>query len=274
MGKVIFKMVVLSIFAKRFNHSAMNKIALITGATSGIGKATAITLSSNGWDIIITGRRENLLNELKNLIQQTSAAKVYSLSFDVRDREQVNRAIDSLPENWKKIDLLVNNAGLASGLDPLHEGDYEDWEKMIDTNVKGLLYVSQKVANLMIPRQKGQIINISSIAGKEVYPAGNVYCATKHAVDSLTKGMRLDFLKYNIKVGSISPGMVETEFSIVRFHGDTNRASNVYNGITPLSAEDIAETIFFMVSRPPHVSIDDVIIMPTAQGSARDVHRQ
>ena len=267
-------MVVLSIFAKRFNHSAMNKIALITGATSGIGKATAITLSSNGWDIIITGRRENLLNELKNLIQQTSAAKVYSLSFDVRDREQVNRAIDSLPENWKKIDLLVNNAGLASGLDPLHEGDYEDWEKMIDTNVKGLLYVSQKVANLMIPQQKGQIINISSIAGKEVYPAGNVYCATKHAVDSLTKGMRLDFLKYNIKVGSISPGMVETEFSIVRFHGDTNRASNVYNGITPLSAEDIAETIFFMVSRPPHVSIDDVIIMPTAQGSARDVHRQ
>jgi len=274
MGKVISKMVVLSIFAKRFNHSAMNKIALITGATSGIGKATAITLSSNGWDIIITGRRENLLNELKNLIQQTSAAKVYSLSFDVRDREQVNRAIDSLPENWKKIDLLVNNAGLASGLDPLHEGDYEDWEKMIDTNVKGLLYVSQKVANLMIPRQKGQIINISSIAGKEVYPAGNVYCATKHAVDSLTKAMRLDFLKYNIKVGSISPGMVETEFSIVRFHGDTTRASNVYNGITPLSAEDIAETVLFMVSRPPHVSIDDVIIMPTAQGSARDVHRQ
>jgi len=274
MGKVISKMVVLSIFAKRFNHSAMNKIALITGATSGIGKATAITLSSNGWDIIITGRRENLLNELKNLIQQTSAAKVYSLSFDVRDREQVNRAIDSLPENWKKIDLLVNNAGLASGLDPLHEGDYEDWEKMIDTNVKGLLYVSQKVANLMIPQQKGQIINISSIAGKEVYPAGNVYCATKHAVDSLTKAMRLDFLKYNIKVGSISPGMVETEFSIVRFHGDTTRASNVYNGITPLSAEDIAETVLFMVSRPPHVSIDDVIIMPTAQGSARDVHRQ
>jgi 3-hydroxy acid dehydrogenase / malonic semialdehyde reductase len=252
----------------------MKKIAFITGATSGIGKATALLFASNNWDLIITGRREKLLLDFAESIRQNTTSKVFSLIFDVRNRSQVNQSIDSLPDEWKKIDLLVNNAGLASGFDPLNEGDYEDWEKMIDTNIKGLIYVSKKISNLMIPFQKGQIINISSIAGKETYPSGNVYCASKHAVEALTKGMRLDFLKYNIKVGSVSPGMVDTEFSLVRFHGNKERASNVYTGFTPLSADDIAEAILFMASRPEHVNIDDIVIMPTAQGSARDVIRK
>jgi 3-hydroxy acid dehydrogenase / malonic semialdehyde reductase len=251
----------------------MNKIAFITGATSGIGRATSLLLAANNWDIIATGRRENSLLELKNVICNTTNASVFPLVFDVRNRSQVNSSIDTLPAEWKSIDLLVNNAGLASGFDPLNEGDFEDWEKMIDTNVKGLLYVSKKISNLMIPLQKGQIINVSSIAGKEIYPSGNVYCASKHAVDALTKGMRLDFLKYNIKVGSVSPGMVDTEFSLVRFHGDKEKAENVYKGFLPLKAEDIADAILFMVSRPEHVNIDDITIMPTAQGSARDVNR-
>jgi 3-hydroxy acid dehydrogenase/malonic semialdehyde reductase len=252
----------------------MNKIAFITGATTGIGKATSLLFASNNWDLIITGRRENLLSELAEVIQQTTSSKVLTLVFDVRNRLQVNQSIDSLPNEWKKIDLLLNNAGLASGFDPLNEGDFEDWEKMIDTNIKGLLYVSRNIANLMIPHHKGHIINISSIAGKEVYPSGNVYCASKHAVEAITKGMRLDFLKYNIKVGSVSPGMAETEFSLVRFHGDHERASSVYKGFSPLNAEDIAEAILFMASRPDHVNIDDIVIMPTAQGSARDVIRK
>jgi 3-hydroxy acid dehydrogenase / malonic semialdehyde reductase len=252
----------------------MNKIAIITGATSGIGKATSLLFASNNWDLIITGRRKHLLLELAETIRFTTTSKVYPLTFDVRNQLQVNESIDSLPSEWKKIDLLVNNAGLASGLDPLNEGDVEDWEKMIDTNIKGLIYVSRNIANLMIPFQKGQIINVSSIAGKEVYPSGNVYCASKHAVDALTKGMRLDFLKYNIKVGSISPGMVDTEFSLVRFHGDEEKAKNVYTGFTPLTADDIAETILFMANRPENVNINDIIIMPTAQGSARDVYRK
>jgi 3-hydroxy acid dehydrogenase / malonic semialdehyde reductase len=251
----------------------MNKIALITGATSGIGRATSLLFASKNWDIIITGRRFQLLNEVGNLIRQNTSSNVYSLIFDVRNHKQVNKSIDSLPERWKSIDLLVNNAGLASGFDPLNEGDYEDWDKMIDTNIKGLLYVSRKISNLMIPLNRGQIINVSSIAGKETYPSGNVYCASKHAVEALTKGMRLDFLKYNIKVGSISPGMVNTEFSLVRFHGDKQKADNVYSGFNPLSAEDVAETILFMATRPDHVNIDDLTIMPTAQGSARDVIR-
>jgi NADP-dependent 3-hydroxy acid dehydrogenase YdfG len=252
----------------------MGKLALITGATSGIGKATAIKLASENWDVIITGRRKERLVEVEREIKSNHQIDVLSLEFDVRDREQVNAAIASLTGKWKKIDLLINNAGLASGFDPLNDGDYEDWNKMIDTNIKGLIYVSKAVANLMIPCQQGQIINISSIAGKEVYPSGNVYCASKHAVEALTKGMRLDFLKHNIKVGSISPGMVDTEFSLVRFHGDSQRAANVYTGMTPLTAEDIAEAVSFMASRPAHVNIDDMVIMPTAQGSARDVIRK
>jgi 3-hydroxy acid dehydrogenase / malonic semialdehyde reductase len=252
----------------------MNKIAIVTGTTSGIGKATAWKLASKNWDLIITGRRKERLFELEKELTEKFKIEVRPLVFDVRDRNQVNESLSSLSERWRKIDLLINNAGLASGFEPLNEGDYEDWDKMIDTNVKGLIFVSKAVANLMIPHKKGQIINISSIAGKETYPSGSVYCASKHAVEALTKSMRLDFLKHNIKVGSISPGMVETEFSIVRFHGDAERAANVYSGMTPLSAEDIAETIYFMVSRPDHVNIDDIIIMPTAQGSARDVIRK
>jgi len=252
----------------------MGKIAIITGATSGIGKATALKLASENWDTIITGRRKERLDALEKEIIEKHKTKVLSLEFDVRDRDQVNTAILNLPVEWRKIDLLVNNAGLASGFEPLHEGDHEDWDKMIDTNVKGLIYVSKAVANLMIPHLQGQIINISSIAGKETYPSGNVYCASKQAVEALTKGMRLDFLKYNIKVGSISPGMVETEFSLVRFHGDSDRATSVYNGFKPLLAEDIADAVWFMVSRPAHVNIDDLLIMPTAQGSARDVIRK
>lgn len=252
----------------------MKEIALITGATSGIGKATAKILAANNFDVIITGRRKELLAETGKEIKEETGSNVMTLVFDVRNKIEVDEAIDRLPDEWKKISLLINNAGLASGLEPLNEGNFEDWEKMIDTNVKGLLFVSRKVSNLMIPQKKGQIINISSIAAKETYPNGNVYCASKHAVEALTKGMRLDFLKYNIKVGSISPGMVETEFSVVRFHGDKEKASNVYHGMEPLTANDIAEAILFMVNRPAHVNIDDIVIMPTAQGSARDVIRE
>ena len=252
----------------------MKEIALITGATSGIGKATAKILATNNFDVIITGRRKELLAETEKEIKEETGSNVMTLVFDVRNKIEVDEAIDGLPDEWKKISLLINNAGLASGLEPLNEGNFEDWEKMIDTNVKGLLFVSRKVSNLMIPQKKGQIINISSIAAKETYPNGNVYCASKHAVEALTKGMRLDFLKHNIKVGSISPGMVETEFSVVRFHGDKEKASNVYHGMEPLTANDIAEAILFMVNRPAHVNIDDIVIMPTAQGSARDVIRK
>jgi len=250
------------------------KTAIITGATSGIGKATALKLASENWNLIITGRRIDRLTMLTDEIKSNHHVDVLALNFDVRNRDEVIEAFDSLPEKWRKIDLLVNNAGLASGLEPLNEGNVVDWEKMIDTNVKGILYVTQAVVNLMIPFQEGQIINISSIAGKETYPSGNVYCASKHAVEALTKGMRIDFLPHNIKVSSIAPGMVETEFSIIRFHGDEQRAKNVYTDITPLYAEDIAEAIWFMVSRPPHVNINDLVIMPTAQGSSRDVVRK
>lgn len=252
----------------------MNKIALITGATSGIGKATALLLSKNGYDIIVTGRRKELLHSIEHEIKKISNSEVYSLNFDIRNKNQVEHQIDNLPEKWKDIDLLINNAGLSLGLEPINEGSIEDWETMIDTNIKGLLYISRKISNLMIPRNCGHIINVSSVAGKEVYHNGNVYCATKHAVEALTKSMRLDLLKHNIKVGSVSPGMVETEFSIVRFHGDNKKASSVYDGLIPLYAEDIAEAILFMATRPPHVNIDDIFIMPSAQGSARDTIRK
>lgn len=252
----------------------MRSIALITGATSGIGRATAKLLAAHNYDVIITGRRGELLGELEENIIKSTGAEVYSLVFDVQDKDQVDQAIDSLPEDWKNIAVLINNAGLSAGLEPLNEGSIDDWNRMIDTNVKGLLYITKRVSNLMIENKTGHIINVSSIAGKEAYANGSVYCATKFAVEAITKSMRLDFLKHNIKVGSISPGMVETEFSIVRFHGDEERAANVYKGFTPLFAEDIAETILFMVTRPAHVNIDDVLIMPTAQGFTRDVNRK
>ena len=250
----------------------MSKIALITGATSGIGKSTALKLAENGFDVIITGRRQELLYELNNLILSKNV-RVLSLCFDVRNDDQVKQNLCNLPEEWKNIDVLINNAGLAAGLSTLQEGDMDDWERMIDTNVKGLLYVTRNIVAQMVERGKGQIINIGSIAGKEVYPNGNVYCATKHAVDALTKGMRMDLLPKGIKVSQICPGAVETEFSLVRFHGDKTRADKVYEGFENLIADDIAECILFCVTRPPHVNINDMIVMPTAQASSSLFHK-
>ena len=202
----------------------MKKIALITGATSGIGSATAHILARNNFDLIITGRRKNLLEDLKKELGIKYKCDILTLNFDVREQKMVEKMLNTIPENWRKIDVLINNAGLAAGLAPIQSGDLEDWEQMIDTNVKGLLYMTRKVAPWMIENGHGHVINISSIAGKDVYENGNVYCATKHAVEAITKGMRIDMLKHNIKVTSIAPGMVETEFSIVRFKGDVSRA--------------------------------------------------
>lgn len=252
----------------------MKKIALITGATSGIGKATAQILALNGYDLIITGRREAMLNELSANIKKETGAEVLSLCFDVREFDQVEKAIKSLTGKWANIDLLVNNAGLAVGLEPVYAGVVDDWDRMIDTNVKGLLYVSRLVSPIMVARESGHIINLSSIAGHEAYPNGAAYCASKHAVQAITKAMRIELLPFGVKVSCISPGMVDTEFSKVRFKGDTEKAEKVYKGLTPLHAIDIAETILFLVTRPKHVNIDEMIIMPTDQASARDFRRR
>lgn len=251
----------------------MRKIALITGATSGIGEASAMKLAQAGYQLIITGRRKEKLDNLTQQIQNNYKQEVYPLCFDIRELTQVNDAIDSLPKQWKNIDLLINNAGLAVGASPVQDGVIQDWERMIDTNIKGLLYISRKIIPWMIQSKKGHIINIASIAGKEVYPGGNVYCATKHAVDAITKGMRIDLMPHGIKVTSIAPGMVETEFSMVRYKGDTQKANQVYQGLTPLYAEDIADTLLFVATRPSHVNINDILIMPTAQASSRDILR-
>ncbi len=248
------------------------KTALITGATSGIGQATAKLFAENNYNLIITGRRKQRLVELKNLLNKK--VKVEILNFDIQNKSEVYNAIDSLPDDFKNIDILINNAGLALGLSKIQDGDENDWEQMIDTNIKGVLYITKKVSQLMIKNNSGHIVNIGSIAGKEVYPFGNVYCATKHAVDALTKGMRIDLLENNVKVTSIDPGMVDTEFSMVRFHGDKQKADNVYKGFTPLYAEDIAETILFVVTRPAHVNINDLLIMPTAQANAVTVNKK
>ncbi len=251
----------------------MEKIAVITGATSGIGEATALLLAQNNFNLILTGRRTERLNNLKNQIEKSTKSKVIPLNFDIRRKSETEKAINALPEDWKKIDVLINNAGLAAGFNTIQEGVTDDWERMIDTNIKGLLYITRVISPLMIKRKSGHIVNVSSIAGKETYPMGNVYCASKHAVQSLTKGMRLDMLPYGIKVSSVCPGAVETEFSLVRFGGDADRAKQVYNGITPLYANDIAETILFVLSRPKHVNIDDILVMPTDQAYARDFNR-
>ena len=251
----------------------MKKIALITGATSGIGRATALRAAEIGYDLIITGRRQELLNELATEIRR-QGREVLPLCFDIRKTEEVKKAVTDLEEKWQNIAVLVNNAGLAVGTSPIQEGIIDDWERMIDTNVKGLLYITREIAPLMIRNNNGHIVNIASIAGKEVYPGGNVYCATKHAVDALSKAMRTDMLKHNIKVTNIAPGMVETEFSIVRYKGDTEAAKNVYKGMTPLTNEDIADTIIFAITRPAHVCLNDIVIMPTAQANSRDVCRK
>lgn len=246
----------------------MSKIALITGASAGIGKATALLLAKNDYNIIITGRRFERLEELQSEIKSGSDANVLILNFDIRSRKAVEEALESLPAEWREIDVLVNNAGLAVGLHHINDGVVDDWERMIDTNIKGLLYISRKISNAMVKRKKGHILNISSIAGKEAYEKGNVYVATKHAVDALSRAMRIDLVSHGVKVTNIAPGAVDTEFSTVRFKGDRQKADNVYKGFTPLYAEDVAEAVLFAVSRPPHVNINDLLIMPTAQASA------
>ena len=246
----------------------MKKIALVTGATSGIGEATAGLLAQEGYNLIITGRRTSRLTELSKKLEKEFNVTILPLSFDVRFLGEVEKYLLNLPEEWKKINVLVNNAGLAVGQNPLNTGIYDDWERMIDTNVKGLLYVSRIVSDFMIANGGGHIINLCSIAGKEVYPNGNVYCATKHAVDALTKAMRIDLLPYNIKVSQICPGAVETEFSQVRFKGDLDRAAEVYKGFVPLKALDVADAIMYMIKCPPHVNINDMVIMTAAQANS------
>lgn len=246
--------------------------AFITGATSGIGLATAKIFAANRINVVLCGRRKKRLNELKKELSRHT--KVYILEFDVQDKKAVFEAIASLPEEFSNIDILINNAGNAHGLDSIEEGNLEDWEAMLDINVKGLLYVSKAIMPKMIKNKSGHIINIGSIAGKEVYPKGNVYCASKYAVDALNQGMRIDLNKYGIRVGAINPGLVQTEFSQVRFKGDNGRAADTYKGYKPLQAEDVADIIHFMVTRPSHVNIADLLILPTAQASATIVNKE
>ncbi len=242
------------------------KTVFITGATSGIGKATAHLFAKHNYRMVLCGRRTYRLDELQRELSEVTA--VHTLKFDIRDKKAVSESIASLPTAFQKIDILVNNAGNAHGLDPIHSGDLDDWDAMIDINVKGLLYVSRAIIPGMIDRKSGHIINIGSIAGKEIYANGNVYCATKHAVDTLNAGMRIDLNAFGIRVGAINPGLVATEFSEVRFKGDSDRAANVYKGFQPLQPEDIADAIHFVVSRPYHINISDLTIMPTAQASS------
>jgi len=252
----------------------MSKITLITGATAGIGEACAHVFARERYDVIITGRRADRLEKLAGQLKKEYNVNVLTVEFDVRNRQEVISKLEALPDEWKRINVLVNNAGLSQGLDPIQNGSYEDWDTMIDTNIKGLLYVTRVVSNWMIGNGFGHIVNLGSIAGKEVYPNGNVYCASKHAVDALNKGMRIDLLPYGIKVTAVHPGAVETEFSEVRFKGDKTRAKKVYDGFEPLVAKDIAETIWFVVSRPPHVNINELTIMPTAQANSVNIYRK
>lgn len=251
----------------------MHKNVLITGATSGFGLATARIFAKNGHRLIITGRREERLNKLAVELKAEFGVEVLPLVFDVRDSKAVQAAADNLPVEWRNIDVLVNNAGLAVGLGPIQEGVIDDWERMIDTNIKGLLYMTRAFAPFMIARKSGHIINIGSIAGKEVYPNGNVYCATKYAVDALSKAMRTDMLKHGIKVTQIAPGAAETEFSVVRFKGDQTAADNFYKGFAPLTGEDIAEIVYYVTTLPAHVCINDLVVTPTAQASATNIIR-
>lgn len=250
------------------------KTALITGATSGIGEATAQRLAAQGYRLILTGRRSHRLETLKRrLNNEFPSCQVLVLNFDIRERQAVEIAVASLPNEWQEIDILVNNAGLAAGLEHIDQGDPDDWDRMIDTNVKGLLYITRQIAPLMIARGSGHIINIGSIAGRQVYENGAAYCASKHAVNALTQGMRIDFLRHGIKVSQIRPGMVNTEFSTVRFHGDTSRAEGVYAGVTPLTGDDIAGVIEWIVTLPPHVNINDIEVMPNRQADAFYTYR-
>ncbi len=244
------------------------KTVLITGATSGIGQATAFRFAAESHRLIITGRRKNRLNELKTSLEEKHNTEVLPLSFDIRDRKATEKAIASLPESWQNIDILINNAGLAAGLSPIHEGSVDDWEQMIDTNIKGLLFISRQIMPIMVSRNSGHIINIGSTAGRETYPNGNVYCASKYAVDSLSKAMRTDLLPYGIRVTQVRPGLTETEFSLVRFKGNKDKAAKTYQGYEPLKGEDIAEIAYYCTTLPSHVNINDVEVTPTAQANS------
>lgn len=250
-----------------FIFAAMNKIVFITGATSGFGEACANKFAQNNYNLILNGRRLERLELLKKKLEEQYKVSCYLLPFDVQDQDAVSTAANSLPPEWKEIDVLINNAGLALGRDPFHEADISDWNTMIDTNVKGLLYVSKAVVSLMIERKKGHIINVGSTAAKETYPGGNTYAGSKAAVDMISKGMRMDLLPYHIKVTAIHPGAAETEFSLVRFKGAEETAKKVYEGFTPLSADDVADAIFYTVSLPPHVCINDLVMTCTQQAS-------
>jgi serine 3-dehydrogenase len=259
------------------NHSTTlkDKLVFITGASSGIGQAAARAFATEGAKLLLCARRIDRLKELeRELKKEHPFQNVLSIQLDVRNQKEVEETIEKLPEEWKQIDILLNSAGLSRGLDKLQEGSIDDWDEMIDTNVKGLLYVTRKVVPGMVERGRGHIINIGSIAGHEVYPKGNVYCASKFAVDAITKGLRLDVVDTPLRVTAIDPGLVETEFSEVRFHGDTTRAKSVYQGLDPLTPEDIAETIVWCATRPAHVQIADIVIFPTAQASAAVVNRK
>ncbi|OYU97014.1 MAG: NAD(P)-dependent oxidoreductase [Bacteroidetes bacterium B1(2017)] len=249
------------------------KIAFITGASSGIGEATALLLAQNGYNLILNGRRASRIEALQARLKKEFETETYAAIFDIRHKEEVKTAFEAIPDAFRNIDVLVNNAGLASGLSTLDKGSLDDWEQMIDTNIKGLLYISRLVIPEMIARKSGHVVNISSIAGKEVYANGNVYCATKFAVDALNKAMRIELSSYPIRVTGIYPGAVETEFSIVRFHGDEDKAKAVYQGFDNLLASDIADAIYYAVSRPAHVNINEMIVMPTAQPVPSIIHR-
>ncbi len=247
------------------------KTVFITGASSGFGKACAELFAKNGFNLILNARRLERLQELKAHLEEAHQSKILLLPFDVRSREAVSEAVESIPANFKRIDILINNAGLAAGRDLFQDGDVDDWEMMIDTNLKGLMYVTKAVVDQMIQQGSGHIINVSSLAGQEVYPQGNLYCATKHAVTALSKGLRLDLVQHGIKVTNISPGLAETEFSLVRFKGDEEKAKKVYEGFDALTAEDIADVIYFAATRPPHVNLEEITILPTAQSDSRTV---
>jgi len=254
--------------------SLKNQIILITGASSGIGTACARIFAGAGAKLILAARRLERLQQLADTLSKDFSTEFHLLELDVRDRSAVESAISTLPPAWAEIDILINNAGLSRGLNKLHEGSFQDWEDMIDTNVKGLLYLSRYVVPGMVSRDRGHVVNLGSIAGHQTYPGGNVYCATKAAVRAISEGLKQDLLGTRVRVTSVDPGMVETEFSEVRFHGDTERANKVYQGVTPLTADDVADVIFFCVTRSPHVNINEVVLMPVDQASATLVHRR
>ncbi len=254
--------------------SVQNQVVFITGASSGIGSACARIFASAGAKLILAARRWERLQNLAAALHKDFATDVYLLQLDVRDRQAVESAISNLPPSWSDIDILINNAGLSRGLDKLHQGQFQDWEEMIDTNLKGLLYLTRYIVPKMVSRNRGHVVNIGSIAGHYTYPGGNVYCATKAAVKAISEGLKQDLLGTPIRVTSVDPGMVETEFSQVRFHGDTQRASQVYQGLTPLTPDDVADVVFFCVTRPARVNINQVILMPVDQASPTLIHRR